>query len=86
MVECDGTPVVPRVEAAISWVLQMAKGDEKCPKGGWVEYRNGAWYKLAFGKEQGSLMAAKGAKSSVKKYKRGGSIRDKGADKGKRCG
>ena len=62
MVECDGTPVVPSVEAAVSWVLQMAKGDPKCPKGGWVEYRNGAWYKLSFGMEQGTLMAARGAK------------------------
>ena len=29
MVESDGMPVVPSVEAAISWVLQMAKGDKK---------------------------------------------------------
>ena len=35
---------MPSVEAAVSWVLQVAKGDQKCPKGGWVEYRNGAWY------------------------------------------
>ena len=50
-----GTPVVPSVEAAVSWVLQMAKGDQKCPKGGWAECRNGAWYKLTLGKEQGTL-------------------------------
>ena len=62
MVESDGMPVVPSVEVAISWVLQMAKGDKKCPKGGWVEYRNGAWYKMTLGKEQGTMMAAKGAK------------------------
>lgn len=35
----------------------MAKGDkEKCPKGGWAEYRNGGWLKLAFGREQGTMM------------------------------
>ena len=51
------------------WVLHEmgpSKGDQKCPKGGWVEYRNGAWYKLSFGKEQGTLMAAKGAKENQK--------------------
>ena len=59
--ECGGGCLV--------WVLHEmgpSKGDQKCPKGGWVEYRNGAWYKLSFGKEQGTLMAAKGAKENQK--------------------
>eukprot|EP00966_Prymnesium_polylepis_P125622 2904401-Prymnesium_polylepis.1 len=47
---------MPTVATAISWVLQMAKGDKKCPKGGWVDYRNGPWYKIALGKQQGTLI------------------------------
>ena len=41
----------------------MAKGDKKCPKGGWVDYRNGPWYKLVFGKKQGDLMSSQGQKA-----------------------
>ena len=33
MVEHDSMSVIPTVEVAIAWVLQMAKGDKKCPKG-----------------------------------------------------
>ena len=47
----------------MSFICQMAKGDQKFPKGGWVEYRNGPWYKLALGKKQGDLMASKGPKA-----------------------
>eukprot|EP00966_Prymnesium_polylepis_P102816 2381899-Prymnesium_polylepis.1 len=35
----------------------MAKGDkERCPKGGWPEYRNGEWYKQVLGQDQGDRM------------------------------
>lgn len=39
--------------------MQMAKGDkERCPKGGWPEYRNGPWFKQIFGHDQGDLVTA----------------------------
>ena len=63
IIERDGRLVVPTVAAALSWICQMSKGDKKCPKGGWIEYRNGPWYKLALGRQQGDLMASKGAKA-----------------------
>ena len=63
MVRSDGEPVVPSAAVVMSFICQMAKGDQKCPKGGWVEYRNGPWYKLALGKKQGDLMASKGPKA-----------------------
>jgi hypothetical protein len=45
-----------------SRVRTVAKGDGRCPKGGWVDYRNGPWYKLSLGKEQGDLMMSQGSK------------------------
>ena len=63
LVIVDGVPVVPTAAAVMSFVCHMAKGDKRCPKGGWVDYRNGPWYKLALGKKQGDLMASKGQKA-----------------------
>ena len=42
----------------------MAAGEkDKCPKGGFPEYRSGPWYKKTFGKEQGELMLAANEKA-----------------------
>ena len=49
-----------------SWVscnTANYKGDKKFPKGGCVDYRNGPWYKLVFGKKQGDLMSSQGQKA-----------------------
>ena len=56
--------VLPMSEMVRTHIWQMAKSDKKrCPKGGWADYRNGPWYKLLAGLEQGAFMKVKHEKA-----------------------